>query len=260
MNPEEYTKLDRIDRDHWFYQGKRKIVRYWIDRYITLHPDDLYIDAGCGTGTMLLEMSKACHVLGLDDHQESTTIARPKVEPVGGHVLQTNMIDVPLKDGCAAVVTLLDVLEHIDDHKAALQEAIRLVRPGGLIIITVPAMKILWSDWDVALRHRRRYTRDELVALVDSPETKLLRCTYFNTALLPAIMAVRLWRKLRPSLNGKTRAEDRIPAAPINRLLMSLMTKPATWPWFQTPIGVSLLAVLRRTHVASDRSTLEITP
>src|SRR5512135_2488475 len=116
MNPDEYAKLDRIDREHWFYRGKRAIVRHWINRYATLSPEDLYLDAGCGTGTMLVEMSRVCRVVGLDDHPESIALARPRVESLGGRVLQTGLDQVPLSDGCAAVVTLLDVLEHLDDE------------------------------------------------------------------------------------------------------------------------------------------------
>src|SRR5690349_9151743 len=129
MNPDEYTKLDRLDREHWFYRGKRAVVRHWIGRHLTLRPDDLLIDAGCGTGTWLVEMSGVCRVLGLDDYEESIRLARPRVEAVGGRVLKTALNRVDLPDGCAAAVTLLDVLEHLDDDGAALEEMFRLVRP-----------------------------------------------------------------------------------------------------------------------------------
>ena len=57
MNSEEYTKLDQLDRRHWFYQGKRAIVRHWVERQLSLTAEDLWVDAGCGTGTLLVEMS-----------------------------------------------------------------------------------------------------------------------------------------------------------------------------------------------------------
>lgn len=247
MNPEEYERLARIDRAHWFYRAKRAIVRHWIDRHLTLAPDDLLIDAGMGTGTWLVEMAPRCRVLGLDDHEESLALARPQVEAAGGRVMKTGLNQVGLPDGCAAVVTLMDVFEHLDDDAGALAEMIRLTRPGGLVVVTVPALKWLWSDWDVALHHRRRYSRTELKDLVTRPGVQVLRLAFFNTWLLPPIALVRAWRKLRPPTAGAERAEDRVPPHAVNALLEWLTSAPARWQAFRPPLGVSLLAVLRRT-------------
>ena len=246
MNPDEYAKLDHLDRRHWFYRGKRAIVRSWIERHLALGPADLLVDAGCGTGTFLAEMAGTCRVLGLDDHAESMAIAGPRLAAVGGTVLRTSLERVGLPDGCAAAVTLLDVLEHTDDDAAVLREMTRLARPGGLVVITVPALRALWSDWDVALHHRRRYHRADLLRLCRAPGLETLHCAYFNTAALPAIALVRAWRRLRPPPPGAERAEDRVPGALLNRVLYHAMVAPARWGWFRPPAGVSLLAVLRR--------------
>ena len=246
MNPDEYTKLEQVDRRHWFYCGKRALVKTWIDRYLPLQREDLLIDGGCGTGTWLAEMGATCRVLGLDDHDESIRLARPKVEAVGGRVVKTTLERTELPAGCAAVVTLLDVLEHLDDDAAALREMLRLVRPGGLVVITVPALRWLWSDWDVALQHRRRYHRADLLRLVPPADADVLRCDYFNTLLLLPIALVRAWRKLRRPRPGAARLEDRVPGRLLNTLLFQALVIPGRWQWFHPPFGVSLLAVLRR--------------
>lgn len=247
MNPEEYERLAAIDREHWFYRGKREIVRHWIERTLDLRADDLLIDAGCGTGTFLVEMASRCRVLGLDDFAESVALARPRVEAVGGQVLQTGLDRVELDDGCAAVVTLLDVLEHLDDDARALAEMLRLVRSGGVVVVTVPALRWLWSDWDTALHHRRRYHRADLAALCRVPGAELLHLAYFNSLALAPIAMVRALRRLAPSRpGGGARMEDRIPPAPLNTLLRLAMVTPARWRWPRPPLGVSLLAVLRR--------------
>jgi SAM-dependent methyltransferase len=261
VNPEEYARLAAIDRDHWFYRGKREIVRHWIDRSLELRREDLLIDAGCGTGTFLVEMAARCRVLGLDDFEESLALARPRAEAVGGEVLQTGLDRVALPDGCATVVTLLDVLEHLDDDAGALAEMLRLVRPGGLVVITVPALRWLWSDWDEALHHRRRYQHADLVALCRRPGARLEHVAYFNALALPAIAMVRALRRLvsgraQEGAEGAARAEgermeDRVPPAPLNALLRHAMVVPACWRWPRAPVGVSLLAVLRR-DVPSD--------
>lgn len=211
-----------------------------------LQADDLLIDAGCGTGTFLVEMSGECRVLGIDDYDESITLARPRVEAVGGEVLRSPLDDIPLPNGSATVVTALDVLEHLDDDQAAVQELTRLLRPGGLLVVTVPALRALWSDWDVSLHHRRRYHRDELRQRLDLPELELLRCSYFNSVALLPIMMVRTWRKLQPLRDGAPRAEDQLPSRWVNELLYQSMVQPACWDWFHPPVGVSLLAIARK--------------
>ncbi|MBX7221258.1 MAG: class I SAM-dependent methyltransferase [Blastocatellia bacterium] len=246
MNPAEYHALARIDRTHWFYVGKRAIVRWWLERFLHLTPDSLLIDAGMGTGTWLEEMGTVCRILGLDSSPESLAIARPRIQALGGDVLQTTLDRIDLPDGTATVVTMLDVLEHLDDDLTALREAIRLTRPGGLVVVTVPALRWLWSDWDVVLHHRRRYHLQEFRLLISQPEVEVLHCAYFNSLLLPLVFLVRMWRKVFPPKAGAPRAEDRIPAAPVNFLLEQLLVRPACWPWFHPPAGVSLLAVLRR--------------
>jgi SAM-dependent methyltransferase len=250
MNEEEYLRLEEIDRRHWFYQGKRRIVCHWIDRYLRLQPTDLLVDAGAGTGTWLSEMSGRCRVLGLDSSATSIALAGARLTPVGGRLVRTELGRVGLPDACAAVVTMMDVLEHLDDDAGALREMIRLVRPGGLLVVTVPAHRWLWSDWDVALHHRRRYSRRVLLALVNQPGVELLHCAYFNSLLLPAIALVRGWRRLRPSAAG-ARLEDRVPSAPVNTLLYHAMVAPACWKALRLPWGVSLLAVLRRVSEVS---------
>jgi SAM-dependent methyltransferase len=181
----------------------------------------------------------------LDQYEESVALARPRLEAVGGTVLQTSLDRVDLPDGIATVVTLLDVLEHLDDDAAALREMRRLVRPGGLLVLTVPALRWLWSDWDVALHHRRRYQRADLLRLLQACDARVLHCAYINTAALPSVALVRGWRRLFPPAPGAVRAEDRIPWGPANNLLYHLFVAPACRPWFRPPAGCSLLAVLR---------------
>ncbi|MEI8138715.1 MAG: class I SAM-dependent methyltransferase [bacterium] len=256
MNPEEYKRLRQIDEKHWFYRGKRDIVRYWIDRFVKLLPDDLLIDAGAGTGTWAVEMAACCRVIAIDDHDESLVLAGPRVEAAGGQVMKSDLHAVDLPSGAATVVTLMDVLEHVDDDEGALREMIRLVRPGGIIVITVPALPWMWSDWDEAVHHRRRYYRSRLLRLVEQPGVRILRCAYFNTAMLLPIALVRWYRRLRPAKDGANRGEDVIPQETLNRVLHNLLVYPACCRFFPAPIGVSLLAVLMRTSDGVRRAPL----
>ena len=116
-------------------------------------------------------------------------------------------------------------------------ELARLLRPAGLMVVTVPALPSLWSDWDVALHHRRRYTRRQLLALIRQPELEVLRCVYFNAAVLPLIALIRMGRKHRPPAPGGEQAEDRVPPPWLNsvlfhslvRICLLAMVSSATW-------------------------------
>ncbi|GIX03455.1 MAG: type 11 methyltransferase [Planctomycetaceae bacterium] len=245
MESQEYERLATVELQHWFYRGKRAIVRHYIQRYRPLGPDDLLIDAGTGTGLWPYEMSRYCRVVGLDDHEESVALARPRLASVGGTLIQTSLENIVWPSNSASVVTALDVLEHLDHDDLALRELARITAPGGLLIITVPALMWLWSDWDVVLHHRRRYSKRQLKQLVSLPELELLHLAYINgVALLPIVM-VRWWRKWFPPQPGRPRAEDRIPPGWLNRLLYAMFVYPACWGW-PFPLGVSLLAVLRK--------------
>ena len=247
MNPEEYQRLANVDHEHWFYRGKRHIVKYWIDHYIKLTRESLLIDAGTGTGIWPLSMGKLCQVLGIDGSEESLRLARPRLESVGGKVMQSGLQRVDLPDRVATVITLLDVLEHLEKPEEAFLEMLRLTKPGGLIVVTVPALPCLWSDWDVALHHYRRYTKKTLLSTLCHPGGEMLHCAYFNTLMLPAVAVIRGYRRLRPAPVGGKRMEDEIPNKFINETLFRLMTWPACHRWVPAPLGVSLLAVVRRT-------------
>ena len=113
-------------------------------------------------------------------------------------VRQAPATDLPYEDGRYDLVTLLDVIEHIEDDDAALSEARRVLRPGGLALLTVPAYTWMWGRQDEISHHMRRYTRPRLNATLIDSGFEVVRATYFNTLLFPPIAAIRLVRRLLP--------------------------------------------------------------
>jgi ubiquinone/menaquinone biosynthesis C-methylase UbiE len=246
MNAEEYANLDRVEGEHWYYSGKRHFVRDWLRRVRSPQSTDVLLDCGAGTGRFAQEMESLCRVLVLDDHEESLRLLRQRVRPE--QILSLAGDAVPLPDGSLEYVTALDVLEHVPDDAAVVRGFHRLLKPGGIAAVTVPASMALWSDWDVTLHHFRRYHRAQLRALFPAEGWEILYVNYTNVVVYPAVWGVRKWRKLRRALGlaeSVARTEDQLPPRWLNTLLRGVFTGMARWR-VPFPFGVSLVLVARR--------------
>lgn len=243
MNAEEYANLEQREQAHWYYAGKREIVRGWLRRAGPPQPQDLLLDCGAGTGRFAKEMEADCRVMVLDDHEEALRLLRTRFRP--DQILSLAGDRVPLPDASLDFVTALDVLEHTPDDRAVVAGFQRLLKPGGVALVTVPAGMALWSDWDVALHHYRRYSRPQLRALFPADQWEVLHVNYTNVFVYPAVWAVRKWRKIFPAAAGEVRSEDQQPAPWLNALLRGWFVRPAFWR-VPFPFGVSLLLVARK--------------
>jgi ubiquinone/menaquinone biosynthesis C-methylase UbiE len=244
MEAAEYDNIAAVEAEHWYYAGKRQMVREWIGRVRPPAAEDRLLDCGAGTGRFAAEMAEACRVLVLDDHEESLRLLRERFRPEQVLTLRDNA--VPLPDGSLEYVTALDVLEHVPDDAAVVRGFHRLLKPGGIAVVTVPAGMELWSDWDESLHHFRRYSRRQLVAIFPAAEWDVVHVNYTNVLVYPAVWAIRKWRRIfpRPVLAG-ARAEDRLPPRWLNRLLRFGFVVFARCR-LPLPFGVSLVLVARR--------------
>ena len=221
------------------------MVRGWLRRVGPPRAGDLLLDCGAGTGRFAKEMEAECRVMVLDDHEEALRLLRTKFR--ADQILSLAGDRVPLPDASLNYVTALDVLEHVPDDRAVVRGFHRLLKPGGVAIVTVPASMALWSDWDEALHHFRRYDRTQLQALFPATQWEVLHVNYTNVLVYPAVWAVRRWRAWRK--NGaapvsSVRTEDRVPVAFLNDALRAQFVRLAQWR-LPFPFGVSLLLVAR---------------
>jgi len=244
MNAAEYANMDRMEATHWYYAGKRVIARHWLEQAGPPRPDQLLLDCGAGTGRFAKEMETSCRVMVLDDHEESLRILRTRFR--ADQILSLAGDQVPLPAASLDYVTALDVLEHTPDDRAVVAGFARLLKPGGVALVTVPASMALWSDWDVSLHHYRRYSRPQLKALFPDSEWELLHVNYTNIVIYPAVWVIRKWRKIFPS---QSRSEDKEPPQWLNAILQKIFVGLALWR-APLPIGVSLVLVARRRPTA----------
>lgn len=243
MNADEYSNLGRVEREHWYYAGKRQLVRSWIGRTAGLSRDSLLLDCGAGTGLFAASMREVCRVRVLDDHAESLAILRTRFAPE--EIVEGSATAIPLPAASADCITALDVLEHIADDHGAAREIRRVLRPGGHVVITVPAMMSLWGHWDVALHHHRRYAAPELQALFPAADWEIVHLNYTNVAAFPLVWLVRRWQRGRDP-GVASRMEDRLPPAGVNRILQWLFVRLGLVRGVRFPLGVSLLLVARK--------------
>lgn len=243
MNADEYVNMQRMEETHWYYAGKRDIVRGWLRRAGPPRAEQVLLDCGAGTGRFAKEMEAQCRVLVLDDHEEALRLLRQQFRPE--QILSLAGDQVPLPDGSVDYVTALDVLEHTPDDRAVVTGFRRLLKPDGCAVITVPASMALWSDWDEVLHHFRRYSRPQLKALFPAGDWEVLHVNYTNVPVYPVVWLLRKWRRWFPAKGGGARAEDQMPSPLMNRLLRRQFVALASWR-LPLPFGVSLLLVARK--------------
>jgi len=245
---ERYVHAERV---HWWYRGRRRILQRFLSRY--LEPKKRRIlDIGSGSGLMLQVLRKFGSARGIETDPALVRHARSQD-------LDIEVLDFPrqVPPGSFDAVTLFDVLEHFEDDRAALRAVDGLLAPGGFLFITVPALPWLYSTYDQASGHYRRYDRALLRKRLVERGFHVLHLTHFNTILLPLAVAARMFRLRdgrRPPpastcerLSALQDQDLRVPSTPMNELFARLFgaeTALASGPGL--PIGVSLLAVARK--------------
>lgn len=234
------------ERDHWWFAARRSIVLAQLESALeprrTFRRETLRIlDIGCGAGGMLSFLSNWGEVAGVDASPEAVAMAA--ATGVGDVRHGSLPGDIPFDPASFDVITLLDVLEHVDDDVMALEAVRRLLRPHGTLIMTVPAYRLLWSGHDVVNEHRRRYVRGELRHKLQEAGFTVDRLSYFNTLLFPPIALARFLGRLR---RGTPTADTGRVPAPLNAMLRSIFgVERHLLGATNLPFGVSLLAVAR---------------
>jgi SAM-dependent methyltransferase len=234
------TMLD-VDEHHWWYRGRRRIIRAELDR-LTLPAGARVLDAGCGSGRTLQELTGyGTEVYGLELDPEAAEAARSRGH---GEVRIGRLEELPYEDDRFDLITCLDVVEHTPDDRVALRELRRVCKPAGWLLVTVPAYPALWSLHDEANHHFRRYQRHTLHAAATDAGWRVCRMTSFNSLLLAPAAVVRVAQRRRP--RARYRPEISLGPAWLNALLERPLRLEARWlaRGRTLPAGLSLLALL----------------
>jgi len=242
LNPEEYRRMADLEGVQWWYAGMRRIARALLTPLLPGGVEGRRIlDAGCGTGWNLQDLSTFGDTYGVDLSPLAVITTRRR----GGRVAQGNLLGLPYASASFDLVTSFDVLYHawIEDDAQAVRELARVLKPGGLMLVKTPALRILWGAHDEAVHSRHRYTRGELEKLLEGAGLDLVRSTYANSLLFPVLLSRRF---LDRALNRHGSDVALLPP-PLERLFGGLLSIEAGLVRaFNLPIGASVFAVARK--------------
>lgn len=240
MERSAFDQMRQVQGWHWWFVARRRILAAQL-RALNLPADARILEVGCGPGGNLAMLGEFGEVCGLEPDAASRDYA---TETTGAPVIGGGL---PWSDGpekAFDLVAALDVLEHIDDDKAAAAGLRDLARPGGYVLATVPAYAWMWSGHDVEHQHKRRYSRRQFADLLADAGLTIRRLTHFNSVLFPVIAGVRLATRGQTHAPG---ASETAPVPVVNRLLTEVFAAERhALRMGDLPFGVSLLAVAQR--------------
>jgi SAM-dependent methyltransferase len=191
VNPEEYARMYAAEERQWWYAGMRAISFALLGDVPPAAGGGRprLLDSGCGTGSVVGHLAAHGRAVGVDLSSEAVRLARGR----GAAVARAGLLALPFPDATFDAVTSFDVIYHrwVKDDAAAVREMARVLRPGGLLLVRVPALKMLWGAHDEAVHSRHRYTRGEVRRLLEGEGFEVRRATYANTLLFPLLAARR---------------------------------------------------------------------
>ena len=234
-----FDRMAALDQTHWWYVARRAILADLIARTIQPPKDAHILEIGCGTGHNFPVLSRFGVVDALEVDDAARAIAS---ERLGRPVASAPLPELPgIADSSYDLIALLDVLEHIEGDLAALSSIRAKLRPGGRILLTVPANEWMWSAHDSVHHHYRRYNRATLGKVAAAAGLRVDMMSHFNSLLFPLAAAARIAGKL----TGRQEADDAQPPAPLNALFKGVFgLERHLVGRVPLPAGVSLVAVL----------------
>jgi 2-polyprenyl-3-methyl-5-hydroxy-6-metoxy-1,4-benzoquinol methylase len=240
MDDSLFQRFSEIEACHWWFVARREIVLSVIARLVA--PGARLLDVGCGTGYFLERAQDLYEAAGVDPSPIAVEMCtrRHLQSVVLGSATDLSAFDGERFD----LITLLDVIEHVDDDVLALRTASSKLERGGRLLVTVPAFQLLWTSHDDVNQHRRRYTRGQLRKAMKSAGLRVEQLSYFNSYLFPIALVERLTKRVLRLDHG---ADLSLPPAVVNAAMTRIfsMERHRLQRGSTFPVGLSVLAVGR---------------
>ncbi len=242
MQLDEYRKLAEVEDRMWYFRALNRRMAHRLARELPPGPAQV-LDAGCGTGGLIKDLCAAnpeWRLTGLDFSTRACELARLRT---GAEIVAGSIMDLPFADESFAAVVSADVVCQVEDGAKALEEFTRVVRPGGVVLVNVPAFKWLWSYHDDTCETKHRYTKPELTQLARAAGLEVVFSSYANGLSLPLIAVRRkLFRPADPT------SDVRLYPAPVEAIFAGMARLEFAWMnlGWRLPLGSSVFLVARK--------------
>jgi len=244
MELEEYVIMYRVEDGHWWYLGMKAITLGLLDKYVGRGRKLDILDAGCGTGAVMRYMAPFGTVTGVDSSPAALEFCRQRG---AGNLVQSSILAMPFDDSSFDLITSFDVLSEcgLEKDEIGMREFLRVLRPGGQLLLRLPAYRWLRGKHDEKVHTRHRFTKGELSGKLRNAGYEVQHTSYANTILFPIALAKRMSEKIFPP---KQEGSDlTIPTGFSNSVFQALLT--AEGPLIRTigmPFGLTAIALARK--------------
>jgi len=244
FEPHYFELLVELESNHFWFRSRNQLVIWAIQQYFPKAKN--FLEIGCGTGFVLSAIEKAFPgytLYGSEIYSAGLNFAAKRL--IRTNLFQMDARQIPFYNEFD-IIGAFDMLEHIADDGLVLSQIYKALSQGGGIILTVPQHPFLWSLWDEMSRHKRRYTRRDLLNKVQDAGFKVLRITSFVTLLLPVLMVSRLRWRLRHRSGGRSEDLKDLNLSPLINTLFQRVCDIEGWilkKGLSFPAGGSLLCV-----------------
>jgi 2-polyprenyl-3-methyl-5-hydroxy-6-metoxy-1,4-benzoquinol methylase len=206
MEANVYQQFLELERDHWWFRGRRKVYLDILAEQLGDANSGVALDLGCGLGGFLPPLKAlGFEVFAADMDFDSLGYCLERGFTAS---VQIDSYRLPYADNSFDVITMFDVVEHIEDDHTAMKEVARILKPGGRVIISVPAYQFLYANNDRAAQHYRRYSRAAVAELFESSGLLVRRNSHANVLLFPLILPLVLLSKMIESVFMKKVESD----------------------------------------------------
>lgn len=239
MEKEAYKLTFEAEENHWWFKGMRKILFSILNKHIK-EKNLKILDAGCGTGMLMLELKRYGNVTGIDMSDEAIGYCKKRGL---NNIKKDSIENLSFKENTFDLVTSIDVIYHkeVKSDSKALQEINRVLKKNGLAVIQVAAYNFMFSNHDRFVHTERRYTKKELVKKLEQAGFKIEKITYINSILFPIALIKRMLDKKNPE------SELKVMPKLINSMLTNILYFEAKLiRLINLPFGLSIICLARK--------------
>ncbi len=243
MEHEHQQRYYELGKTYWWLAGKYRVLGDVVARaFKPVRPNPRILDVGCGPGNLLDHLAAHGRTYGTDFSVDALRFCAGRGF---GRLFRADFHSLPVRTDGFDLVTCIDVLEHLEDDRRAIAELQRILRPGGTLVVSVPAFQFLWGDHDTLYGHHRRYTTGEVRERLEAVGFELSKLTYFEPLFVAPLWLYRNLKKLFVREGGIAQRDDFIRLFPPLNTLLTHAIAAERFPlrYLNIPFGVTILAV-----------------